>query len=197
MEFETTTYSETQQKILKSALTLIAENGFKATTTREIAKQANVNESTLFKNFHSKAHIFEVIQEHERHTLKQELGQVFTSELIDIASFINYSIQHTYQLFCKHNDYITITLRELDVETLNVGKDSIFEYITNALAIKLSEISGIDSIKYNAAVFMLISSLMMLVVNQANQFVLTDDLQAPVHIEEICELAHQMIGTIH
>ncbi|MEM8602933.1 MAG: helix-turn-helix domain-containing protein, partial [Cyanobacteria bacterium P01_H01_bin.121] len=46
--------SQTRQRLIDAALELFSEQGFAATTTRQIAEQAQVNEVTLFRNFGSK-----------------------------------------------------------------------------------------------------------------------------------------------
>ena len=45
---------DTSQKIIDAAMTLIRDKGYVATTTKEIAKNAGVNECTLFRKFKSK-----------------------------------------------------------------------------------------------------------------------------------------------
>ena len=44
----------TSQKIIDAAMTLVRDKGYVATTTKEIAKVAGVNECTLFRKFESK-----------------------------------------------------------------------------------------------------------------------------------------------
>ncbi|MEY8525243.1 TetR/AcrR family transcriptional regulator [Lachnospiraceae bacterium 38-10] len=48
---------ETSQKIIDAAMTLVRDKGYVATTTKEIAKVAGVNECTLFRKFDSKKDI--------------------------------------------------------------------------------------------------------------------------------------------
>lgn len=48
---------ETSQKIIDAAMTLVRDKGYVATTTKEIAKIAGVNECTLFRKFKSKKDI--------------------------------------------------------------------------------------------------------------------------------------------
>lgn len=48
---------ETSQKIIDAAMALIRDKGYVATTTKEIAKVAGVNECTLFRKFKSKKDI--------------------------------------------------------------------------------------------------------------------------------------------
>ncbi len=48
---------ETSQRIIDAAMTLVRDKGYVATTTKEIAKTAGVNECTLFRKFKSKKDI--------------------------------------------------------------------------------------------------------------------------------------------
>ena len=48
---------DTSQKIIDAAMALIRDKGYVATTTKEIAKNAGVNECTLFRKFKSKKDI--------------------------------------------------------------------------------------------------------------------------------------------
>lgn len=48
---------ETSQKIVDAAMSLVRDKGYVATTTRDIAKLAGVNECTLFRKFKSKKDI--------------------------------------------------------------------------------------------------------------------------------------------
>ena len=48
---------ETSQKIVDAAMTLVRDKGYVATTTKEIARLAGVNECTLFRKFVSKKDI--------------------------------------------------------------------------------------------------------------------------------------------
>lgn len=48
---------ETSQKIIDAAMILVRDKGYVATTTKEIARVAGVNECTLFRKFESKKDI--------------------------------------------------------------------------------------------------------------------------------------------
>ncbi len=50
-------FDETQNKILNAAMMLIMEKGYTATTTKDIAQKAEVNECTIFRKFKSKKEI--------------------------------------------------------------------------------------------------------------------------------------------
>jgi len=59
---------QTKQKLLDAALKLFSKNGYKATTTRAIAIEADLNELTLFRRFGTKENLFNevMIQNNER-----------------------------------------------------------------------------------------------------------------------------------
>lgn len=48
---------ETSQKIIDAAMSLVRDKGYVATTTKDIANEARVNECTLFRKFHNKKSI--------------------------------------------------------------------------------------------------------------------------------------------
>jgi AcrR family transcriptional regulator len=62
----TSSSSSTRQRLVQSALELFALQGVTATTTRQIAERAEVNEVTLFRNFGNKYGLLRaVIEESE------------------------------------------------------------------------------------------------------------------------------------
>ena len=73
--------SEMRQQILKTAIQLFAQKGFRGTTTREIALAAGVNEVTIFRHFASKQELYTAILEIK----SSEAG--LTSWLVDLAEF--------------------------------------------------------------------------------------------------------------
>ena len=50
-------FDETQMKILNATMSLVMEKGYTATTTKDIAKMAEVNECTIFRKFKEKKEI--------------------------------------------------------------------------------------------------------------------------------------------
>lgn len=50
-------FDETQNKIIDATMSLVMEKGYTSTTTKDIAKKADVNECTIFRKFGSKKEI--------------------------------------------------------------------------------------------------------------------------------------------
>ncbi|MEV0846848.1 TetR/AcrR family transcriptional regulator [Streptomyces sp. NPDC049954] len=64
MDSSSTRREATRQKLYEAAVTLIAEQGFSATTVDEIAERAGVAKGTVYYNFTSKAGLFEALLRH-------------------------------------------------------------------------------------------------------------------------------------
>lgn len=69
--------TDTEAAILEAAMMQFAEKGFSATTTRQIAQRAGVNEVTLFRHFRSKQELF--------HRILEEIQRLYPP-LVDAAS---------------------------------------------------------------------------------------------------------------
>jgi len=52
-----------RQDILKAAMKVFARNGFRGTTTRDLASQADVNEAIIFRHFNTKTELYRAILE--------------------------------------------------------------------------------------------------------------------------------------
>lgn len=82
-------YDETQKKILNSTMMLIMEKGYTATTTKDIAKKAGINECTIFRKFKGKKEIIKAAMSlPEWNPCLKESDFEYTGDLIkDLCSF--------------------------------------------------------------------------------------------------------------
>lgn len=63
----------TRERILQAASTVFAEQGVKGATTREIARVAEVNETTLFRHFQNKELLLKAVVEQSAATIYEAL----------------------------------------------------------------------------------------------------------------------------
>jgi len=56
-------HKDRRQDILKAAMTLFAKKGFRGTTTRDLATQAEINEAIIFRHFSTKEELYRAILE--------------------------------------------------------------------------------------------------------------------------------------
>lgn len=93
---------ETRLRIMDNALRLFSEKGYYLTTTKEIAKEAGVNEITLFRHFGSKENLFQETTEFYVHSIdlqseiKRLIKQDFQESIIEIS--------RDYLDFCFQNE---------------------------------------------------------------------------------------------
>lgn len=69
----------TREKLFQAAVTLIAEQGFSATTVDEIAEKAGVAKGTVYYNFASKNELFEELLRHGVELLANDLREASAS----------------------------------------------------------------------------------------------------------------------
>lgn len=82
---------ETKQKIMDATMSLVRDKGYVATTTKDIARLAHVNECTIFRKFHSKKEIvlYAFQQEQWNPNITSELFQNITWDLqTDLEMFM-------------------------------------------------------------------------------------------------------------
>jgi AcrR family transcriptional regulator len=68
-----------RQQIIAAAMELFARKGFRGTTTRDLAAQADVNEAIIFRYFKTKEELYTAIIEHkagERDSHREELERL-------------------------------------------------------------------------------------------------------------------------
>lgn len=116
-------YDETQKKILNATMMLIMEKGYTATTTKDIAKKAGVNECTIFRKFKGKKEIVVAAMSlPEWNPCLRESDFEYTGELLeDLCSFAEVYLKKVTPKMVK----ISLGLRSPDL--YEVTKDGIRE----------------------------------------------------------------------
>ena len=116
-------YDETQKKILNSTMMLIMEKGYTATTTKDIAKKAGINECTIFRKFKGKKEIIEAAMSlPEWNPCLKESDFEYTGELMkDLCSFAEVYLRKVTPKMVK----ISLGLRSPDL--YDITKDGIRE----------------------------------------------------------------------
>ncbi len=98
--------TEKQENILMAALKLFAENGFTATSTSKVAKQAGVSEGLIFRHFENKEGLLKAIMQQgaERAThfyaniLSESDPKTLIREVIKLPFSSNESDYHFWKL---------------------------------------------------------------------------------------------------
>ena len=116
-------FDETQNKILNATMSLVMEKGYTATTTKDIAKRAEVNECTIFRKFKGKKEIIiAAMTLPEWNPCLREEDFLYTGELInDLCSFSEVYLRKVTPKMVK----ISLGLRSPDLYELT--KNGIME----------------------------------------------------------------------
>jgi len=116
-------FDETQNKIINATMSLIMEKGYTVTTTKDIAKRAEINECTIFRKFKGKKEIIiAAMSLPEWNPCLREEDFEYTGELIkDLCSFSEVYLRKVTPKMVK----ISLGLRSPDLYDLT--KDGIRE----------------------------------------------------------------------
>ena len=116
-------FDETQNKILNATMSLVMEKGYTATTTKDIAKRAEVNECTIFRKFKGKKEIIiAAMTLPEWNPCLREEDFTYTGDLIsDLCSFSEVYLKKVTPKMVK----ISLGLRSPDLYELT--KNGIME----------------------------------------------------------------------
>jgi len=187
-------FSENQRRIMDAAFSLIAKEGYRGTTTRQIAGQAEVNESTLFKNFKGKQEIFQTAHKVQNNVIQQKVDTFFAKKFSGLSTFLEDSTLFIYTLYMEHSDMVMVMLRELGNPDLSIGENSPFEFVTSALVRILQQFLPEKSRPaLLTSAFMLVSSIIFLILDQIHSNLLTDELEDKVSLERISQMVYQML----
>lgn len=94
--------NDTHLKIMKAAMDLITEKGYDSMTTKEIAKRAGVNESTLFRRFKGKEDIVVTAMDYEpwHPHIDKGMFEIYSGEpALDLYAFAKAYLEHVTPYF--------------------------------------------------------------------------------------------------
>ena len=91
----------TGERLLSSAIDLIAEKGYNAVTTKEIAREASVSEMTLFRHFGTKRKILE--EAIDRYYYAMPMQELFENNIVWDLQQDLYMISKSYHDIMKKN----------------------------------------------------------------------------------------------
>ena len=103
-----------RQDIMDAAASLFAEKGYAATTTKDIARSADIGESTLYSYFAGKREILLAILDHQASQIDDILASITT--LGDVQSYIDALDRLLERLFARV-DYTRALIAEAWVNT--------------------------------------------------------------------------------
>lgn len=154
---------ERVRRILDVAEDLFATQGYSATTTRAIAKQAQIPVGTLYQFFPDKGAILQALAVHHNELLHQQLALLNHAELayLPLSVYVEKLIDISVQFFWEHPGYYA-TFMEVQgsIPELQKIEDAADAQLIQEFAMSLAQRETIvDAVDYEAIAFVLVKAI--------------------------------------
>jgi len=104
--------TRTQTQIIQAAAKVFAEAGIKGATTKEIARQAGVHETTLFRHFENKQAILKAVIHQLSQEMTSALNQYPAEWTEDLRADLLFYARTYQRALIRHNDLIRMLVGE-------------------------------------------------------------------------------------
>lgn len=128
-------YDNTEKKIIKATFELLQEVGLQKTTTKKIAKQAGVNEVTVFRKFDNKKNLIEATKNYYMNILISKLEDIF--DFTGDEEIEDYIKRNFYELLhLPDEEFSVIKLAMEEVRDIT-NRKLLISRITSAIILKI------------------------------------------------------------
>lgn len=128
---------KTEQKIVDATIFLLDKEGMNSTTTKKIAKKAEVNEVTVFRKFKSKDNLLKIAKIYYSDYFLEKISDIFTNyEDTDLESLLKHIWGKLVNFLDNNLDIIKIALDELmsnpeEEKIFSKFSDEVLKNLTN------------------------------------------------------------------
>lgn len=129
---------KTEQKIVDATIFLLDKEGMNGTTTKKIAKKAEVSEVTVFRKFKSKDNLLKIAKIYYSDYFLKKISDIFTNyEDTDLESLLKNTWWKLVNFLDNNLDIIKIALDEL---MSNLEEEKIFSKFSDEVLKNLTNI---------------------------------------------------------
>ena len=128
---------KTEQKIVDATIFLLDKKGMNGTTTKKIAKKAEVSEVTVFRKFKSKDNLLKIAKIYYSDYFLEKISDIFTNyEDTDLESLLKHIWGKLVNFLDNNLDIIKIALDELmsnpeEEKIFSKFSDEVLKNLTN------------------------------------------------------------------
>ena len=128
---------KTEQKIVDATIFLLDKEGMNGTTTKKIAKKAEVSEVTVFRKFRSKDNLLKIAKIYYSDYFLEKISDIFTNyEDTDLESLLKHIWGKLVNFLDNNLDIIKIALDELmsnpeEEKIFSKFSDEVLKNLTN------------------------------------------------------------------
>lgn len=136
---------KTEQKIVDATIFLLDKEGMNGTTTKKIAKKAEVSEVTVFRKFKSKDNLLKIAKIYYSDYFLEKISDIFTNyEDTDVESLLKHIWGKLVNFLDNNLDIIKIALDELmsnpeEEKIFSKFSDEVLKNLTNIFQEQIDE----------------------------------------------------------
>lgn len=185
---DSTRLTKTQQRIVDAALDLISHVGYKSTTTKKIAEMAEVNETTIFKNFHSKQLLIDTAYKQHTHQITKEVDEFFGQTFRDPEDLLRKAGYFIANIYTRHRPIIIGSVKEVGNEKMKSISNYKQEYIRSSLSKKLREVTdqkGLADDEYDTLAYIFTNTILNLLIDQVREEYMEEEAVKTVNLDDI------------
>lgn len=189
---------DTEQRIIEAAIKIFSEKGFTGASTREIAREAGVNEVTLFRKFGSKKNILhqiihQAIETYVWQVVVEPVAKILEEKQMTVRQKLINLLKDRYKLIMQYFSLLRIIVQE---SSLNAEIRTLFFEKVILKAVKIAEVfiqDGIRSgyIREDTDPWTFLRSLMGMLLSlviQQNFFIKLTEKEVDQEIEKIVDI---------
>ncbi|EIA21240.1 TetR/AcrR family transcriptional regulator [Listeria fleischmannii] len=132
----------TKESIMEATLKMLAQNGIKGSTTRQLAEAAGINEATIFKKFKSKENLIHTTLEFQFEMMQEEIDRFFERDFEDSHCFLKESSEFILALYDKYQAFMVISVKEMGSKDMEFINPTIIEYLYIKVEGKIKQFMG-------------------------------------------------------
>ncbi|EUJ27209.1 TetR family transcriptional regulator [Listeria floridensis FSL S10-1187] len=127
----------TNESIMEATLEMVAKNGIKASTTRQLAEAAGINEATIFKKFKNKDNLIHMTLEFQFEMIKTEIDEFFAKEMTESRLFLREVSQFILELYDRYRAFMVISVKEMGSKDMEFINPTVVEYLYEQVNAKI------------------------------------------------------------
>lgn len=189
--------TKTQQKIVDAALDLVSHVGYKSTTTKKIADQAGVNETTIFKNFTSKQILIDTAYKQHTTQITDEVDEFFSHQFENTEELMRKAGHFIAEMYHRHRTIVIGTVKEVGNENMKSISNYKEDYVKNSLCKKLQSFSKEHTIsdqEYETIVYIFSGAILSLLIDNVRKEYMEESDNNTVDLEDIIEMMLKVLA---
>ncbi len=185
----------TKESIMEATLKMLAQNGIKGSTTRQLAEAAGINEATIFKKFKSKENLIHMTLEFQFEMMQEEINLFFERDFEDSHKFLREASEFILALYDKYQAFMVISVKEMGSKDMEFINPTIIEYLYLKVGEKMKQfMREKDKVEQSETISLVLNSVILLtMVERVNDTIYARPPKITIHAELLTEVLSKLM----